>query len=56
MLVKFNLTLKWYANTFVNVDAQIEEECRPAISHIRSDIQVYGSQVAVTLGDSVEVV
>ena len=28
-----NLTLKCYANTFVKVDAQIEEECRHTISY-----------------------
>ena len=30
-----NLTLKFYANTFVKVDAQIEEECRRTISYLK---------------------
>ena len=29
------LTLKCYANTFVRVDAQIEEECRQTISYLK---------------------
>ena len=34
VLVKFNL-MKCYANTFVKVDAQIEEECRQTISYLK---------------------
>ena len=30
-----NLTLKCYANTFANLDSQIEKECRRAISYLK---------------------
>ena len=30
-----NLTLKWYANIFVKIDAQIEEECPRTISYLQ---------------------